>query len=175
LSEIKVYKKLEWLNNLPVDEAERVFADCCGSRSWARQMAAARPFPMLEHLFKHAGQIWRSLAAADWLEAFAAHPKIGSAKPAPVQHKRAADWSAGEQSGLADAAEDVRRKLAEANELYERRFGFIFIVCATGKSAGEMLAICEERLKNSAADEIANAAAEQQKITEIRLAKLLER
>ncbi len=130
---------------------------------------------MLETLFGRADQIWDSLGTADHLEAFAAHPKIGSKKPAPAQQIRAADWSAAEQSGMVDAESSVRLQLAEANSLYEAKFGFIFIVCATGRSAEEMLAICRSRLGNSLETELKTAAEEQRKITEIRLSKLLER
>lgn len=129
---------------------------------------------MLETLFEQAETIWTALSPADWLEAFAAHPKIGSNKPAPTQNKRAADWSSGEQSGVETAEADVRTQLAELNRLYEERFGFIFIVCATGKSADEMLAIARARIGNSVETELDLAAVEQQKIIEIRLRKLLE-
>ena len=137
-------------------------------------MTAARPFPLLEDLFEKAERTWFSLSRADWLEAFAAHPKIGSSKSAPVQKARAAEWSAGEQSGMAAAESEVREQFALANRLYEDKFGFIFIVCASGKSAGEMLAICKARFGNSIETELRIAADEQRKITEIRLNKLLE-
>ncbi len=138
-------------------------------------MAESRPFAMLDNLFSSADQIWLSLAADDWLEAFAAHPKIGSTKPAPVQQARSASWSTGEQAGMDATVEGVRDDLAGANRLYEAKFGFIFIVCATGKTAGEMLAICRARLGSSAETELQIAAGEQRQITEIRLGKLLER
>ena len=170
----QIYKNLAWLNDLPAEEAESVFRDCCGSHSWAKAMAAARPFPMIEALFSKAESIWSSLPEADWLEAFAAHPKIGDKKAAPRQQARSAEWSGGEQSGMKEAAETLRNELAEANRLYEDKFGFIFIVCATGRTADEMLAICRARFNNSRATEIGLAADEQRKITEIRMVKLLE-
>lgn len=129
---------------------------------------------MLENLFETAERTWFSLAPADWLEAFAAHPKIGSSTPAATQELRATNWSADEQSGVNSAKNSVRTELADANRLYEDKFGFIFIVCASGKSADEMLAICKARFGNSVETELAIAAEEQRKITEIRLAKLLE-
>ncbi len=138
-------------------------------------MAESRPFDLLENLFRTSERTWFSLSSVEWLEAFASHPKIGSSKPAPKQKKRSAQWSAGEQSGVKSVAEDVRGELAEANRLYQEKFGFIFIVCATGKSADEMVAICRARLGNSAETEMRLAAEEQRKITEIRLNKLLER
>ena len=171
----RIYKNLDRLNKLPTREAEAVFLDCCGSREWARLMSESRPFPMLETLFERADSIWFSLPSADWLEAFAAHPKIGSNKAAPTQKERAANWSAGEQSGMNAADNAVRKELAEANRLYEEKFGFIFIVCASGKSADEMLAMCRARLGNSPETEMRIAAEEQRKITKIRLNKLLEK
>ena len=170
-----IYKNLDALNELPHAQAEAAFLDCCGSHEWARRMAEARPFPMLENLFNAAEDIWFSLSPADWLEAFAAHPKIGSKKSAPAQAKRAAEWSGGEQSGMEAATDDVREQVAEVNRLYEDKFGFIFIVCATGRSADEMLAIARARLGNSLETEMQLAAQEQAKITEIRLTKLLEK
>ena len=152
-----------------------MFRDCCGSREWVRLMAASRPFAMIENLFSSADEIWTKLSTADHLEAFAAHPKIGSKRPVPIQQFRAASWSAGEQAGMDGSESVVRDRLAEANGLYEAKFGFIFIVCATGKSAAEMLAICQSRLGNSLETELKIAAEEQRKITGIRLGKLLER
>lgn len=171
----RIYKNLEWLNALTLDDAEATFLDCCGSRAWARRMVAARPFPMLEDLFQTAADVWRSLSTADHLEAFAAHPMIGSKKAASSQDMQTANWSAGEQAGVDSAAKSVRYELANANSLYEEKFGFIFIVYASGKTAEEMLAICRARLGNSVETELAIAAEEQRKITEIRLSKLLEK
>jgi OHCU decarboxylase len=170
-----VYKNLIWLNSLPEKQAEAAFLDCCGSSEWARRMTAARPFRMVEPLFRAAETIWFSLVPGDWLEAFAAHPKIGSDMPVRSQKKQGAEWSKGEQAGVAAANNDIKEQLAGANRLYREKFGFIFIVCATGKSADEMLAICKARIGNSAATELRIAAEEQLKITDIRLTKLLER
>lgn len=171
----RIYKSLAWLNELPQKKAAEAFLDCCGSHEWARRMTDARPFPMLEDLFSTAEDLWFSLSPADWLEAFAAHPKIGSQNAAASQEPQAAEWSGGEQSGMKDADRGVRDQLAEINRLYEQRFGFIFIVCATGKTADEMLAIARARIGNSLETEIQLAAEEQRKITEIRLTKLLEK
>jgi OHCU decarboxylase len=169
------YKNLAWLNELSPAEAGAAFLDCCGSGEWAKAMAASRPFAMLEDVFERAERIWFSLPVAEWLEAFAAHPKIGANESAATQKKRSAGWSKDEQSGVNSAETETRDALAEANRLYEQRFGFIFIVCATGKTADEMLAICRARLGNSVRTELQIAAEEQKKITEIRLTKLLER
>jgi OHCU decarboxylase len=175
LTGFNIYKNLARLNDLPANEAKETFLDCCGSTEWARRMTAGRPFAMLENLFTAAEDIWFSLSAADHLEAFSAHPKIGSKKAAAKQKAKSAKWSAGEQSGMDTASDDVKEKLAEADRLYLDKFGFIFIVCATGKSAAEMLAICKARIGNSLATELQIAAEEQRKITELRLNKLLEK
>ncbi len=151
-SEIHIYKNLAWLNALPADEAEAVFLACCGSTEWARLMAGARPFAMLEHLFRAADEIWFSLPSADHLEAFAAH-----------------------QAKVEKADDETLKALAKANRLYARRFGFIFIVSASGKTPDEMLAICRARLGNSVETELRLAAEEQRKITEIKLSSLLEK
>lgn len=164
---------LGWLNALPSTEAEAELLACCGSRRWARELAARRPFPATAALLAEADEVWESLAEEDWHEAFRAHPRIGERKAAPSQGARAAAWSAGEQSGAASAAEDVTEALAEGNRAYEARFGHIYIVCATGKTGDEMLAILRARLANDAATELRAAAAEQAKITRLRLEKLL--
>lgn len=171
----QIYKNLAWLNELPTADAEAAFLDCCGSQEWARQMGRSIPFVMIEDLFATADKTWSSLSIADHLEAFAAHPKIGSKKAAASQKIQAAEWSAGEQSGVDSAVQNIRSELDDANRLYEDKFGFIFIVCASGKTAEEMLAICRARLGNSVETELAIAAEEQRKIIEIRLNKLLEK
>ncbi len=167
-------KGLKQINHAPRKIAEADFLDCCGSQEWARLLARARPFTDVSELIKQAEQIWLNLEAQDWLEAFAAHPKIGARQAAPKQQAQSAGWSHGEQSGTGAATDSVLDSLAEANRLYEAKFGFIFIVCATGKSAEEMLETCRRRLNNDADMEIRIAADEQRKITEIRLKKLLE-
>ena len=172
LKKFQVYKSLVWLNSLKVNEAEAAFLDCCGSQKWARRMAAERPFRMLDDLYSAAEATWFSSTPADWLEAFAAHPKIGTSSTAK---SRSGKWSAGEQDKAGKASDEVKRKLDEVNRLYEEKFGFIFIVCATGRTAEDLLADCIARLRNSAADEIRIAAREQHDITVLRLNKLLEK
>lgn len=120
-----------------------------------------------------ADEIWRALAPADWLEAFSHHPRIGERKSALSQSARATAWAAGEQSAVDQANDDTRAALAEANREYEDRFGYIYIVCATGKSAEEMVTLARERLRNDPDVELRLAAEEQRKITRIRLEKLL--
>ena len=175
MRKVHIYKNLEQLNKLPVNKAKAVFLDCCGSSEWAQRMAQQRPFPMVENLFTSAENTWFALSSADHLEAFASHPKIGSTNAAPTQKAKSAKWSSDEQSGMHVAEEKTKSELSQANRLYLEKFGFIFIVCATGKSADEMLAICRARLRNSLATELQIAAEEQRKITEIRLSKLLEK
>lgn len=137
-------------------------------------MVAARPFAGLETMTATADAIWWALDRSDWLEAFAAHPKIGAGRAGRAGEAGGASWSDEEQAGVADAAEATRRWLADANREYEARFGYIFIVCAAGKTAGEMIALLECRLRHDADEEARVAAEEQRKITRLRLRKLLE-
>src|SRR6266704_4343933 len=162
------------LNELSVNDAEAEFLKCCGSQRWASAMSAARPFANVDELLTKADSIWWSLSAEDWLEAFRAHPKIGEKKAAVAQSEEARRWSEREQSGIRNAAADTMAALATGNRDYEQRFGFIFIVCATGKSSEEMLAILQTRLQNEYDTEVSVAAEEQRKITRLRLEKLLQ-
>ena len=136
-------------------------------------MTAARPFANFEELCAKADAVCESLNDEDWLEAFRAHPKIGERKAATDQSLQAQSWSAQEQSGVTSAARETIDELAQQNRDYEARFGFIFIVCATGKSPAEMLAILQSRIGNKRHDELRIAAEEQRKITRLRLEKLL--
>jgi OHCU decarboxylase len=164
---------LEQLNALQPEQAEVEFLKCCSSRDWARSLTDARPFSDADALFRKADSVWWSLRGEDWREAFRAHPKIGEQKAAAVQSEQARSWSAQEQSGVQDTATETKAALAAGNQEYEARFGFIFIVCATGKSSAEMLAILNERLQNDPGTELRVAAEEQRKITRLRLEKLL--
>jgi len=153
------------LNRLPEARAEAELMRCCASHRWSHLMAAERPFAGASVMAAVAQRLWWSLAAADWLEAFAAHPRIGEQTPSA--------WSAQEQGRAAEIGDDVRARLAAGNREYEQRFGYTFIVCATGKSADEMLVMLEQRLHHEPADELQIAADEQRKITELRLNKLI--
>jgi len=164
---------LERINQAREAGAESMFQDCCGSAEWARRLTASRPFASESELIQRAAEIWNDLDTADWLEAFSAHPRIGEAKAAREQQARSAEWSAREQAGMSSADELLRQEIADANRQYYEKFGFIFIVCASGKSAGEMLELCRNRFCSDREAEIGRAAREQQKITEIRLRKLL--
>jgi OHCU decarboxylase len=154
------------LNQLDPAAAEAAFRRCCGSAAWARAMTQARPFAAVDAIAETGDAVWRALGPDDWLEAFRAHPRIGDRGAGP-------SWSAREQAGMQDADAAVRRRLVVGNEDYESRFGYIFIVCATGKTALEMLAALEARLPNDPAVELRIAAEEQRKITGLRLAKLM--
>lgn len=157
---------IEDLNHTGSEIAQNAFLACCGSRAWADAMTSRRPYADPAALRKAAEQIWWSLKRSDWLEAFAAHPKIGEKKPD-------AKWSENEQSGMARASETTAGAIARLNNEYEARFGWIFIVCATGKSGDEMLHLLKARLGNDSEAELVIAAGEQLKITQLRLQKLV--
>jgi OHCU decarboxylase len=176
--------QLDDLNALDDDLAARTLRQCCGSTRWAARMAAARPFANIDGVAASADEIWSALDEMDWLEAFAAHPRIGSDRPGrsggsggslgPGGVDQDKAWAAQEQARVADAAPGERERLAARNREYEGRFGYSFIVCAAGKSAGEMLGMLESRMTNDPIAELRVAAGEQRKITRLRLAKLLE-
>jgi 2-oxo-4-hydroxy-4-carboxy-5-ureidoimidazoline decarboxylase len=153
--------------------ARAALSRCCGSRRWVDGMLAARPFADGAHVHATAEQLWRALGREDYLEAFSHHPKIG-ADTAELAGKfqSTADWSNAEQAGTRGADLQTLQALREGNLAYAERFGFSFIVCATGKSAAEMLALLQTRIGNSPEAELAIAAAEQAKITRLRLEKL---
>jgi 2-oxo-4-hydroxy-4-carboxy-5-ureidoimidazoline decarboxylase len=161
------------LNALPAAEARAELLRCCGSSRWADAMLARRPFADAETLQAEAEAAWNGLLPADWLEAFRHHPRIGDKEALRARFAATRAWAAGEQAGTRGASEDVLEALAEGNRAYEERFGYIFIVCATGKSADEMLAALRERLGHEPETEIRVAASEQARITRIRLEKLL--
>jgi len=164
---------LSWLNSLTDDEATKELLQCCGSRRWAWQMADARPYENLADVIARANHIWWSLDRDDWLEAFRSHPKIGEKKAAESVSAQSKHWSGQEQAGVNTASVQTTNTLATLNHAYEQKFGFIFIICATGKTSDEMLTALCERLEHDAAEELPIAAAEQCKITELRLKKLL--
>ena len=155
---------LDRLNAMSIGEVETELLACCGSHVWARRMAESRPFQSAADIKQKSDQIWRSLGREDWLEAFAAHPRIG---------EKGSRWSEAEQAGARGADAETLAALAEANREYESRFDHIFIVCATAKSAEEMLGLLRARLDNDPETELRAAAEEQRKITHLRLEKLL--
>lgn len=160
-------------NGLSAEHAAAEIVSCCGSSSWARELAARRPLSDETALLAASDEIWRRLEHNDWLEAFSKHPRIGERKAPPAALSQSAKWSAQEQKNVAGATESVHQALAEANRDYEQRFGRVFIVCATGKSAEEMLDILRHRMQNDNAAELHAAAEEQRKITNLRLKKWL--
>lgn len=162
------------LNNFDQETARKEFQKCCGCSRWAGQMAEDRPYQSTSRLLETADTIWNNLTPADWKEAFAHHPKIGDTKASHEKFASTAKWAEGEQAGVQAATDEVIQELVHGNQFYLEKFGFIFIVCATGKSAGEMLTILQLRLKNNAQQEILIAADEQRKITRLRLEKLLQ-
>jgi OHCU decarboxylase len=162
------------INELSAAQAQAEFLKCCGSIAWAKGMTDTRPFSNSDELSSKADEIWWKLDEEDWLEAFRAHPKIGEKKAAAAQSSEAQQWSAQEQSESQKTAAETKAALAAGNLEYEQRFGFIFIICATGKSAEEILAALNGRLSNDSDAELRIAAEEQRKITQLRLRKLLE-
>jgi 2-oxo-4-hydroxy-4-carboxy-5-ureidoimidazoline decarboxylase len=155
------------VNALSADEARAALTRCCGSARWVAGMLARRPFPSTAALHVDAETTWAALGRDDFLEAFAHHPRIGARN---VEESDA--WARQEQASARDVGAATEAALRHANEEYLRRFGYIFIVCATGKSATEMLQLLEARLGNDPARELAIAAGEQARITRLRLGKL---
>jgi OHCU decarboxylase len=164
---------LDELNTLPAERAAEMFRACCGASRWVDEMVARRPFASTDTVLAMADDIWRAMGPGDWHEAFAHHPRIGEREGAPTQDARAASWSTAEQSSVASANRLTQEQLAEINRAYEARFGYIYIVCASGRSADELLAIAARRLGNAPDDELRVAAEEQRQITHLRLRKLL--
>jgi 2-oxo-4-hydroxy-4-carboxy-5-ureidoimidazoline decarboxylase len=163
---------LDLFNAWTADEARESFLRCCGSRRWSEEMARARPFESASALIETAERIWWGLSKDDWLEAFGAHPRIGDIDSLRSKFASTAAWASREQSGVDGAAEAVLNDLAMGNRQYEARFGYIFIVCATGKTAEEIFELLKQRLIGDTEGEIKLAAAEQMLITLIRLERI---
>lgn len=161
-------------NQLPAEQAAREILPCCGSAEWARELARRRPFQDEISLTAASDKIWASLGTEDWMEAFSKHPRIGERKAPGAASAQSAAWSAQEQRSAA-ADESLQLALAKGNQEYEQKFGRVFIVCATGKSAAEILEILHRRLRKDDATELREAAEEQRKITNLRLKKWLLR
>ena len=162
----------ERLNAATREQAASALLRCCGSARWVERVLARRPFASLAELQAVAKEAWSGLDRADYLEAFAQHPRLG-ADPARLRERFAtADWSTQEQSGVVLADEATLEALHDGNAAYEARFGFVFLVCATGKGAREVLKLLQQRIGNDAETELGIAAAEQAKITQLRLEKL---
>lgn len=166
----------DW-NEAPGKQAEAEIRACCGSRRWAAKVCAARPYTDQDQFAKFAAEAWWSLDEQDWLEAFACHPqigeKVGGASAAKHAATRSGAWSRQEQSKYSGAEDEVKQAIAEGNREYQKQYGFIYIVCASGKTPGEMLAILRGRLGRDRAAELREAALQQQQITDLRLGKWL--
>ena len=145
---------------------------CCAAQRWAEAMVALRPYTGVESLSLTADEVWSTMEEPDWMEAFASHPRIGERKDSAASSTSAA-WSQQEQSSTARATEQLLVDLEKSNMTYEERFGFTYIVCATGKSVEEMLATLQRRLTNDRETELREAAEQQRLIMQIRLGKWL--
>jgi 2-oxo-4-hydroxy-4-carboxy-5-ureidoimidazoline decarboxylase len=161
------------LNTLPAAELADALTKCCGSTHWVGLMVDSRPYASEADLLEKAYTAWAQCSEADGREAFTHHPRIGGMEELAQKFASTSAWASGEQSSVKHASSETLQALADGNHAYEARFGYIFIVCATGKSADEMLALLQARLPNPPEKEIGIAMAEQMKITVIRLQKLL--
>lgn len=165
---------LDALNLLSSKELQKELSKCCGSSLWVKMMSDQTPYASKESLIMLADQFWyRFCTKADWLEAFQHHPEIGDISSLQKKFASTSNWAGQEQSGVNTAKKEVLERLSKGNKDYKQKFGFIFIVCATGKSALQMLELLEARLPNNSDFEIKIAMEEQAKITKIRLDKLL--
>jgi len=160
-------------NRLSAEEAVNEIGACCGSRAWARRMANRRPIADEALLLRASDEVWGSLSEQDWIEAFQSHPRIGYSRPAQGLDYRSAAWSSEEQRKVHEEADSVKAALEEGNQEYEKRFGRIFLVCATGKTGSEILEILRHRLDNDRATEMKEAVEQQRQITRLRLQRWL--
>lgn len=161
------------LNNLDVPHLKEALAKCCGATAWVEKMATVFPVADKQTLLDQAEKNWFACNQQDWLEAFGHHPKIGDIRSLEEKFDNTVQWASREQGGMETASLGTIAELAAGNKLYEQKFGYIFIVCATGKPAAEMLGLLQIRLNNDPGKEIQVAMKEQNKITKIRLEKLL--
>ena len=164
---------LEQLNNFTAEQATHTFMQCCTSSTWIKTMVQARPFSNEKAIVKQADLAWQGLAESDYLEAFEGHPKIGNVNSLRAKYANTKELAGNEQGLVKEANDDVLEALSQGNADYEEKFGFIFIVCATGKSAKEMSDLLQARLLNNKATELINAAEEQRKILQLRINKAL--
>jgi 2-oxo-4-hydroxy-4-carboxy-5-ureidoimidazoline decarboxylase len=167
-------KVLARWNSLDPAAAAREALPCCGSRAWAAALVSRRPITDEAPLIEASTSIWLALPEEAWKEAFDSHPRIGQTHAQTRATQESLRWSTQEQRTALSEDETARLALEEANRRYEQKFGRIFIVCATGKTSAEMLAILEARMKNDAATELREAAEQQRQITQLRLHRWLE-
>lgn len=164
---------LSEFNKLAEKEAKERLILCCGSSEWASKVLKFRPYATFKSLSIQSENIWNHLPESEWLAAFKHHPKIGDIDSLRKKFASTQNWTTKEQGSIAQASEETLRALAKGNDAYEKKHGFIFIVCATGKRADEMLHILQSRIDNETTIEIKNAAIEQAKITQLRLEKMI--
>ncbi len=164
---------IDKLNKLTVEQAVHTFLQCCTSTTWVNTMVKARPFIDVVSVKKKADLAWQALRESDYLEAFEGHPKIGDVNNLRAKYANTKSLASREQCLVKEAHDDVLELLSQGNSDYEEKFGFIFIVCATGKSAKEMSDLLQTRLPNSKTSELVNAAEEQRKIFQLRIDKVL--
>jgi 2-oxo-4-hydroxy-4-carboxy-5-ureidoimidazoline decarboxylase len=165
---------LAWWNGMSAEEAAEEILPCCGSRGWAREMAARRPIRDEIALMAANDEVCGRLSEADWLEAFCSHPRIGESHAKTSVPARSAAWSGQEQKGVSGAGDEIKTALEAGNRAYEERFGRIFIVCATGKTPTELLEVLRQRLGNDERSEFQEAAEQQRHIAQQRLRKWLQ-
>jgi OHCU decarboxylase len=172
------YKDIEGptakLNRLAREEAYAELLKCCGSTRWAREVAALKPFWDVTQVVIIGHRVWSELSEDDWLEAFRAHPKIGETKTKASVTEQERRWSEGEQARAQESSDATRNALASANREYEERFGFIFIIYASGRTAEEILSALRARITNERDAELRVAGGEQWNITELRLRKFFD-
>jgi OHCU decarboxylase len=159
-------------DHLPAEKKKELLFQCCGSNEWVNKMLAVFPVEDLVELLEAADEKWYECSEQDWREAFNHHPKIGDLNSLKEKFANTKEWAEGEQAAVKETSEEVLKELSDFNKMYEEKFGFIFIICATGRSAEEMLTFLKERLNNNREEEIGIAAREQLKITQLRLEKL---
>jgi allantoicase len=169
----KTSPALTKFNSFSFEKSIVALLDCCGSKRWAAQMTAQRPFDSVDKLLHTADKLWSALNREDRLEAFQHHPPIGAKRAEAKQSSTARKWSTGEQSASQKAPAEVLASLAAENRAYAEKFGYVFLICATGKTSEEILQALRQRISNSAEAELRIAAEEQRKITRLRLQKLL--
>lgn len=163
---------IEEFNQQKKAETKQQVLNCCGSTAWTEMMLEMMPFYSVEEMHICADEAWRSTKEADWKEAFTHHPKIGDLKSLKEKFASTLNFTTGEQAGVKEAGDDVLMELQKMNDAYLKKYGYIFIICATGKSADEMLTALKERMENNAERELKIAAGEQQKIMHLRIEKL---
>jgi 2-oxo-4-hydroxy-4-carboxy-5-ureidoimidazoline decarboxylase len=166
--------KLEAFNQLNRSESETLISQCCSATQWIRRVADGRPYQSMAILIATADKIWVSMQEDELLEAFDGHPKIGDPDSLKEKYRSTLTVASHEQSGVKEANDQLLENLAQQNHNYFDKFGFIFIICASGKSANEMLASIDERLSHSRDRELVIAAREQWQITLIRLNNLFD-